>query len=132
MGIAAFGTKFKKGATEITNIATISGGGVTLDIDDTTAHDSTASWEEHVATILRSSAIVLELNYEPSDATHKQLLTDMIAKNLITTYTVVMPNGEIWAYAGAHVVGFVPSEPHAGKISATVTIKPTGVVTPPA
>ena len=131
-GLSAFGTQFLKGVTPITNIATISGGGISLDLEDVTAHDSTDAFEDAVVTVLRSGEIRLELHYDPSDATHKQLIADMIAKTLVTTYTIVLPNGEVWAYAGAYVTGFDPSEPHAGKMSATVTIKPTGVVTPPA
>ena len=131
-GNAAFGTQFKKGATVLARVTNITGGGLTLDVDDVTAHDSTGAFEEVVATILRSSEIKLDINYDPSNATHKQLLTDMIAKTKVTNYTIVFPNAEVWAYAGAYVVGFDPSEPVAGKIAATVTIKPTGVVTPPA
>ena len=131
-GDAAFGTQFKKGATVLARVTNISGGGVSLDVEDVTAHDSTDGFEEVVATILRSPEIRLEINYDPSNATHKQLLTDMIAKTPVTTYTIVFPGTEIWAYAGAYVTGFEPSEPVAGKISAVVTIKPTGVVTPPA
>ena len=131
-GDAAFGTQFKKGATVLARVTNISGGGVSLDVEDVTAHDSTDGFEEVVATILRSPEIRLEINYDPSNATHKQLLTDMIAKTPVTTYTIVFPGAEIWAYAGAYVTGFEPSEPVAGKISAVVTIKPTGVVTPPA
>jgi len=131
-GSAALGTQFKKGATVLANVSNISGGGVSLDVEDVTAHDSTDAFEEVVATILRSPEIRLDINYDPSNATHKQLLTDMIAKTLVTTYTIVLPGAEVWAYAGAYVTGFEPSEPHAGKISAVVTIKPSGVVTPPA
>ena len=132
MGIAAFGTQFKKGSTVITKITNISGGGVTLDVEDTTAHDSTSGFEEAVPTVLRSGEIKLDINYTPNDATHKQLIADMIAKTLVTTYTMVMPGGEVWAYAGAYVTNFEPAAPHAGKLTATITIKPTGVVTPPA
>jgi len=131
-GNAAFGTQFKKGTTVLARVTNITGGGLTLDVDDVTAHDSTSAFEEVVATILRSSEIKLDINYDPSNATHKQLLTDMIARTKVTTYTIVFPSGEVWSYAGAYVIGFDPSEPVAGKVAATVTIKPTGVVTPPA
>lgn len=131
-GIAAFGTQVRKGATVLANVTNISGGGITLDIEDTTAHDSTSGFEENVGTVLRSSEIKIDLNYDPSNATHKQLLTDLIAKTLITTYTIVEPGGEVWAYAGMRVTAFDPANPHAGKITSTVTLRPTGVVTPPA
>jgi len=132
-GIAAYGTQFLKGAVPVTNISSISGGGLSLDLEDTTAHDSTDAFEESVATILRSSEIRLDLNYDPSDATHKELIADMIAKLPIMDYTVKLPAGEVWTYTGgAYVTGFDQASPHAGKLTSTATIKPTGVVTPPA
>jgi hypothetical protein len=131
-GLAAFGTAIKRGATAVANVNSISGGGISLDLEDVTAHDSTDGFEESVATILRSPEITLDINYDPDNATHKSLIADMIAKTKVTDFTIVLPGGQIWAYAGAFVTGFEPSEPVDGKISASVTIKPSGVVTPPA
>ena len=131
-GEAAFGTHLYDGTNELTHVTNISGGGLSLDLEDVTAHDSTGAFEESVATILRSSEIRLEINYEPGDARHKEIIARLIARTPVTTYEIHMPNGEVWDYAGVYVTGFEPSEPHAGKISAVVTIKPTGVVTPPA
>jgi len=131
-GLAAFGTALKRGATTVASVNSIAGGGIKLDLEDVTAHDSTSGFEESVATILRSSEIKVDINYNPDNATHKALIADMVAKTKVTDFTIVLPGGQIWAYAGAFVTGFEPSEPHNGKISASVTIKPSGVVTPPA
>jgi predicted secreted protein len=131
-GLAAFGTALKRGATTVASVNSIAGGGIKLDLEDVTAHDSTSGFEESVATILRSSEIKVDINYDPDNATHKALIADMVAKTKVTDFTIVLPGGQIWAYAGAFVTGFEPSEPHNGKISASVTIKPSGVVTPPA
>ena len=131
-GLPAFGTQLKRGATAVANISSLSGGGITLDTEDVTSHDSTSGFDEKVATILRSSQIKAEINYDPDNATHKALITDMLAKTKVTDFTIVLPGGQIWAYAGAYVTGFEPSEPVAGKMTASVTITPTGVVTPPA
>ena len=132
-GVAAFGTAFKKGATTIANVTNISGPGLSVDTEDVTAHDSTGAWEEVVATIVRSGEIKLEINYDPSEATHKYavngLLYDLANKTDVTTYTLVFPGPITWSFAHAFVTGFEPGAPHEGKLTATVTIKPSGVVT---
>ena len=132
-GTAAYGTHLWDGTNILTHVTNISGGGVSLDLEDTTAHDSTGAWEESVATILRSGLITIEINYEPGDARHKELITRMIARTPVTTYEIHMPNGEVWAYTGGiYVTGFTQGAPVAGKLTATVTLKPTGTIVPPA
>lgn len=132
-GIAAFGTLLKKGATAVANVTNISGPGISLNTEDVTSHDSTSGWEEVVATIVRSGTIRLDINYDPANATHKNavngLIYDLVNKTDVTTYTLCFPGGVIWSFAHAFVTGFEPGMPHAGKITATVTIKPSGVVT---
>ena len=133
-GNAAFGTAFKKGATAIAKVTNISGPGISLDTEDVTAHDSTGGWEEVVATIIRSGEVKLDLNYDPSDVTHygtanTGLLHMLVNKTLVTDFTLVFPGPVTWSFAGAFVVGFEPAAPHNGKITGSVTIKPSGVVT---
>jgi hypothetical protein len=131
-GLAAYGTHLWDGTNDLTHVVSISGGGVTLDLEDTTAHDSTGAWEEAVGTVLRSGVITIEINYDPSDARHKEILTRIIARTPITTYEIHMPGGEVWDYAAMLVTGFDPAMPATGKLTSTITMKPTGVVTPPA
>lgn len=132
-GIAAFGTLLKKGATAVANCTHIGGPGLSLDTEDVTAHDSVSACEEVAATIVRTGTIKLDINYDPANATHKYavngLLYDLFNKTDVTTFTLCFPGGVIWSFAHAFVVGFEPAAPHAGKLSATVTIKPSGVVT---
>ena len=133
-GDAAFGTAFKLGATTIARVTNISGPSLSVDTEDVTSHDSI--WEEVVPTILRSGEIKLELNYDPDGVTHYAtantgFLHAMINKTDVTTYTLVFPNGEVYSFAHAFVVGFEPAMPVGGAITGTVTIKPSGVVTVP-
>ena len=132
-GIAAFGTQFKKGAVAFANVTNISGPGLSLDTEDVTAHDSTGAWEEVVATIVRSGEITLDINYDPSNATHKYiadgLLYDLVNKTDVTTFTLVFPGPVTWSFAHAFVTGFEPGAPHEGKLTASVKIKPSGVTT---
>ena len=133
-GDAAFGTAFKLGATTIAKVTNISGPSLSVDLEDVTSHDSTGGWEEAVPTILRSGQIKLDLFFDPDGPTHYAtantgFLHALTNKTDITTYTLVFPNGEIWSFAHAYVVGFEPAMPVAGAITGSVTIKPSGVVT---
>lgn len=127
---AAYGTKFKRGAVEIAAVTNISGPGLSLDTEDVTSHDSTEAWEEVVATILRSGEVTLDLIYDPAAATHKNasggLLYDMTTR-ASTTYSITFPDtaASVWSFT-AFVVGFEPSMPHDGSLTASVTLKITG------
>lgn len=127
---AAFGTLFKRGSTAIAYVTNVSGPGLSADTEDVTSHDSTAAWEEHVATILRSGEVTLDLEYDPNAATHKNasggLLYDL-ASRTAQTFSIVFPSsGTVtWSFS-AIVTGFEPSAPHDGALTATVKLKLTG------
>lgn len=127
---SAFGTLFKRGATTIAQVKNISGPGLSLDTEDVTTHDSTEAWEEVVATILRSGEVTLELEYDPNAATHKLaaggLLNDL-ATRTSTTYSIQFPSTATvtWTFT-AFCVGFEPSAPSDGALTASVSFKITG------
>ena len=129
--LSAYGTALKKGGVAYANVKGISGPGLRLDTEDVTSHDSTAAWEEVVATILRSGEITLELVYDPANATHKYaaggLLYDMVSRTAIAL-TLVFPNATTWSF-NAFVTGFEPSAPVDGALTATATLKITGAPT---
>lgn len=126
----AFGAALKRGATTIVQVQNISGPGLSLDTEDVTTHDSTGAWEEVVATILRSGEITLDIVYDPAAATHSAtaggLIADMVARTP-QTYSLVFPDAAstTWTFS-AFVVGFEPSAPHDGALTASVTMKPNG------
>lgn len=125
---AAFGTSFKRGATAIAYVTNISGPGLGADTEDVTTHDSTGAWEEHVVTILRSGEVSLDLQYDPTAATHKNasggLLYDL-ASRASQTYSIIFPDATAWSFT-AFVTGFEPSAPHDGALTASVKLKLTG------
>lgn len=127
---SAFGTLFKRSSTTIAQVKNISGPGLSLDTVDVTSHDSTAGWEEVVATILRSGEITLEIEYDPNAATHKNasggLLYDLVQR-ASQTYSIVFPSSPTvtWTFT-AFVTGFEPAAPVDGSITATITLKITG------
>ena len=132
----AYGTALYKGTntgTAYGQVVSISGPSLSLDTVDVTSHDSTSAWEEVVATILRSGEITLEIVYDPANATHKYatggLLYDMVSRTAITL-TLIFPDTATteWTFS-AFVTAFEPSAPVDGALTASVTLKPTGVVT---
>lgn len=149
-GMAAFGTTLQMGRGQevaaggdtfdtIAAITSISGPGFSLDVADVTAHDSPGAWEEAVGTILRSGELTLDINYDPSSATHNADTTPASGgeglaaalqsrkwKNFKLTFPSTVP--VLWAFKG-FVTGFEPDAPFDDKLSASVTIKLTGAPT---
>lgn len=128
--IAAFGTAFKRGATTIAYVQNISGPGLSADTEDVTTHDSTAAWEEHVVTILRSGEVTLDLEYDPAAATHKNASGGLIydlASRTAQTFSIVFPDAAntTWSFS-AFVTGFEPGAPHDGALTASAKLKLTG------
>jgi len=127
---ASYGTLFKRGATTVAAVSSVSGPGLSLDTEDVTSHDSTAGWEEVVGTILRSGEVTLDLVWDPNAATHKYasggLLYDMVQRTS-TTFSIVYPSSPTvtWTFT-AFVTGFEPSAPVDGALTASVTLKITG------
>lgn len=135
--LSAFGTELRQGDgggpesfTPVAQVRDISGPGLSLDNEDVTTHDSTGGWEEVVATILRTGEMTLEIVYDPADGTHDAttgLVADMEAKTL-RNFELEWPDATEWSFA-AYVTGFEPGAPHDGSLTASVTLKLSGVPT---
>ena len=130
---SAFGSSIKiTGGTAVANVKGIKGPGISLDLADVTAHDSTGAWEETVATILRSGDVTLNIVYDPAAATIKNaaggLIYNMTARTK-ANYTITVA-GVAFVF-DAWVTGFDPDAQHDSALTADVKIKPTGVVTIP-
>jgi len=130
---SAFGTIIRRGGTggtAIIQVVSISGPGLAVDTVDVTSHDSPGAWEEVVAAILRSGEVTLEIAYDPNHATHRNaaggLLSDLRLR-VPQLYAITFPSSPVvnWEFS-ALVVGFEPSSPHDGALTASVTLKPTG------
>lgn len=134
---SAFGTMLTRGAypgTEVAQVTNISGLNATLDTVDVTEHDG-VGWEEHVATILRSGSVTIDIVYDPNAATHKNasggLLYDLTTR-ASSVWNIVYPSSPVkYITFTAFVTGFNPTAPVDGALTASVTLKPTGVVTFP-
>ena len=134
---SSFGTALTKGSypgTEVAQVTNISGLNVSLDTTDVTEHDGTG-WEEHVATILRSGTVTIDIVYDPKEATHKNAVGGLIydlANRVLGTWNIVFPTSPVkYISFSAFVTGFTPSAPVDGALTASVTLKPSGAVTLP-
>lgn len=131
---AAFGTALMMGDgagpevfTEIANVTNIGGPALSLDTEDVTTHDSTAAFEEHVPTVLRTGEVSLDIVYDPNAGT-ADATTGLVAKlenKTLTNFQLIFPDTTQWDFA-AYVTGFEPSAPHDGALTATVKMKITG------
>jgi predicted secreted protein len=111
----------------IAYISNISGPSLSADTEDVTTHDSPGGWEEHVATIIRTGELSLDIVYDPAEGTHDATtgLVSMLEAKTLAGYEVVFPDTSAWAFA-AYVTGFEPSAPHDGALTAAVKMKITG------
>jgi predicted secreted protein len=137
MGISSFGTLLKIGDgatptesfTTIAEVLDIGGPSLSLDTEEITNHSSAGGWEEVVASILRSGEVTFEINYDPAGGTHDAstgLIADMVARTLRNFQLIFPDSGNTtWSF-GAYVTGFEPGAPVKGKLSASVTLKPSG------
>ena len=122
--LAAFGTKLLRGAVEVAQVQSISGPGLALDTEDVTSHDSPGGWEEVVGTILRSGEISLDIVYDPGELTHTSLISALESKTL-SAFDLKFTDGTMWEF-NAYVIGFEPTAPVEGALTASVTLKIDG------
>jgi hypothetical protein len=118
----------------IAQVASFGGPGMSLDTEDVTTHDQATAFEEVVATILRSGEMTMDIVYDPVDDTHDKagslgMLYRMDSKKL-SSYKCTFPDAgsTIW-YFDAYCTGFEPGAAHDGALTASTTLKLTGVPT---
>ena len=136
MGISAFGTLLKIGDgaasesfTTIAEVSNIGGPGLGLDPIDITNHSSTGGWKEFVGGLLDGGEVSLDINYDPTHATHDAstgLIKDMTDRT-VRNFQLVFPDtsSTTWTFA-ALVTAFETSEPVDDKLAASVTLKVSG------
>lgn len=129
--IAARTTVLKRGSTAVAEVTSLSCGGVKLDTVDVTAFG--VAWKEFVATIKDMGEVTININYVPTNATHKNasggLLYDL-DQATATTYSIVWPDsgGTTWSFS-AFVTNFAPTGSVGSALTAAVTLRPTGTPT---
>ena len=137
---AAKGTLLKKGDgatptenfTTIANVDNIGGPELKLDTIDVTNMSSPSGFKEFVAGLLEAGAVPVTINYDPGDGTHNAstgLIADM-KNRVLRNFKIVFPDAgtTTWAFS-AFVEKFTPKAPVAGKLTADVSLKISGVPT---
>ena len=112
---------------EVAAVTNLSGPGLSVDTEDVTTHDSTAAFEENVATIIRSGELSVDIVYDPAAATHDAAtgLIYRLEDKIYSFFKLIFSNDTQWEFSG-YVTGFEPSGPVGGAQTAAVKIKPTG------
>lgn len=118
---------------DVANIQSLKGPGITVDLSDVTCHDSTAAWEELVATIIRTGEITIGIVYDPGAVSIKYtngLLGKMVAKTkegfkILFNDDTVEGSRTTWLF-NAFITGFDPTAPHDGALTADMKLKISG------
>jgi predicted secreted protein len=140
-GLSAHGTKFYWDDTPgpdgdaIGEVTNVTGPSTSVDTIDVTSHDS-AGWREFVAGLGDFGELRFDINFHPAVAANNQiaLFTDMIdhQERYITIEIPADPNwetptDEYYFWAPGYIVGFEMAAPFDDKLSASVTVKLSGV-----
>ena len=114
---------------EVAGVKSISGPGLSVDTEDVTTHDQTTSFEEHVATIIRSGEVTLDIVYDPAAATHDAStgLVYRLEDKIYSFFKLIFSDAATteWEFSG-YVTGFEPGAPVDGGLTAAVKVKITG------
>lgn len=116
-------------AVEIAAVTSLGGPSLAVNTQDVTTHDQATAFEEVVATIIRSGEVTLDIVYDPAAATHYASAGGVIYKLQNRQYTwfdLTFFSTYNWTFSG-YVTGFTPGAPVEGALTASVTIKITGV-----
>lgn len=131
--VAGVGTEFRRWNTTsdvweaIAEINSITGPGSTRDTIDVTSLDSTGGYREFITGFRDAGTVRLDMNFTRS--TYEIMLTDFESDTAVN-YEILLPDVENSTLEFQGLVTEVPlTIPPDDKITASVTIKITGVVT---
>ena len=134
--IASYGTLLKIGDgggtevfTTIAEVRDIKGPTLSMETKEVTNQTSTGAWKEYVGTLLDGGEVTFDINFIPTETTHKLstgLLKDMSAKTK-RNFKLVFPDtgATTWAFS-ALIVKFDPDESVTGELKASVSLKISG------
>ena len=135
--IAAFGTLLKMGNgagtsevfTTISEVGDIDGPSDSVDTIDVTSHSSPSARKEFIASLFDSGEVSFPINLDPNDATHDATtgLRKKYNDRTITNFQMLFPDASQVSFS-ALVTKFSIKAPVAGKLSADITLKLSGVM----
>jgi len=111
-------------------VKSLGGPGMSVDTIDVSTHDQTTAFEEVIPSIIRTGEVKLDLEFDPNTATHQGTSTGGLVYDLKTKFRgfwqIVFPGAVTWSFEG-FVTAFEPSGPVDGDLTASATIKITGI-----
>jgi predicted secreted protein len=134
-GRDGFGTLFKRATTlspgtvfeTIADVTSIGGPERSRETIDVTSHNSPGQWMEFLGGLKDGGEISLDVNYDPSQATHD--LDDDFDDDAPRNYQIVILPGtddeHTWSIKGIQT-GLSDEFPYDDKMTRTITIKVTG------
>ena len=111
----------------LAEVRSITGPGYTSSPIDVTNQDSTNNFAEYIGGKGDAGSVSLDLNYLPDDTEHVDLV-DWIVAGSINAFKISFPTSPATTVTfDGLVTAFEPSAPYDDRLSASVTIKITGV-----
>jgi hypothetical protein len=134
--ISAHGTMIARSGQLITPVAYVDiaeVGDITPISFTRNEHDVTTQNDDidaYVLGVLRRGPVSFVINFLGNDATHDEIagLLYSIANHHKDKWRITFPDGTVWSFT-AGISGFTPEAPVDGPLRATVTLRPTGLMT---
>ena len=126
--VSGYGITFKKASTVIAEVVRISGVGINRETIEATHLSSDNEWKEFIFGLLEGTDVSIELNFLPTNATQKAIITDIVA-GTSATYTTTLVDTSTWAATMLPFSFSLGDIDAGGKLSATAQFKITGAVT---
>ena len=123
--ISAYGTTLTMtSAGLVAGVKSLSGPGVSVDMLDVSTHDAGTGYRTYVPGLADGGELTLEIVFDDAN----EVLWKAEVRAAVDTYTIVWPATITWVFSGL-LTGFEPSAAVDGDLSATITVKVTGVIT---
>ena len=115
--------------TAIAELIGLSGPGLSLDTVESTHTESLNAAKEYIAGLKDGGEVSVDLNFLPGNATHTALIADWAARTL-RNFEIVWPDtgSTKWSFS-AFVTNYEPSAPIEDRMTASASLKITGVPT---
>lgn len=128
-----YGAILKRGSTAIVEMTDLQFPAVDRDMIDVTHLTSDNGFREFIAGLINAGECTITVNYRPTNATHKQIITDLTTfPQVAQTYDIVATDSGASVWQGKLLVkSFRPQAPKDGAFTAQVTFQATGPITFP-
>lgn len=131
--VNAFGTTISRDGVEIAEVRNIGGPKLSRAALEATHHTSEEMWREFKKGLKDGGEVSLELQFVPDNSTHNYatgILADFADDTTISEWVLTFPDtgATTWTF-DAFVTAFEPAQPFDELLTASVTLKVTGVPT---